>query len=666
MTGVRKWHARIFQAVEKSGIEWSPHPFDSATTAGDLVYPCAHCTRVFSTPQGRGVHLWKKHGRHAPEWQHLSGSTCPACNLHCWTTARLYQHLAYIPRDGGPNRCYAHLQSIGHQVDERERHYMDPNHKGHTRVESRKVAGPVRPCMTQDQRRLAMLEKELEVHGSYMQDCGYDRALSEDFLHGAFQVFTEQTQQWFQTFVNSGYQEHLRRQLQDRWTYDWDEQTSEAIDDLARAFLVWGNETLGGILSEWQDGEAEKMVEDEFYTLVHDLPPCQAVMKKDFIQNQLARQRTRVDCPPVVAPHRPVHRQGRNHSSHPVIEIPSHFQCQQEWDQQLRKVKHLGSLDEQRLHTPLVKTPQGGEAYIVVHLFSGRRREGDFHDHLAKMCSNAPFAVSILSLDTAVSADTGNLAENSKAWIQIDRLFRSGWVAFALAGSPCETFSEARHQQPMDEEVTGKPWPRPLRSAAELWGLAGLSLRELRQVQTGSLLHLQTLYLLMLVWGTGGAFVSEHPAVPKDGKRASTWTSAVMTAMRNLEGITLSHIQQYKWGAATVKPTALLHTRLPTFWPSINRWQVPDVQRPTRVAIGRDETGQFYTAQAKEYPKELGGAFAQLAFERLRTLYQRRRDTATFDDEASDFVDWFRFAVQDSGTHRKGGSYLPDYQPFRN
>ena len=257
--------------------------------------------------------------------------------------------------------------------------------------------------------------------------------------------------------------------------------------------------TWGTLLEDWEDGEAEKIVEEEFYHLLRDLPPCQHILHGEHIWNQLQGQKRRVATPQVAVPHRTVRAAGRHYNNQGTVTVPSYYANQ-----------------------------------------------------------SAPFAVSILSLDTAVSTETGNLAEGSPSWSHIEHLFRSGWVPFALAGSPCETFSEARHQLPVDEDPN--KWPRPLRSAAELWGLAGLRAKELRQVQIGSQLHLQTLYLLMLVWRHGSAFVSEHPAIPQDAEKASTWTSPIMMAMRQLDGVHFNHIQQYHWGASSVKPTGFLHS----------------------------------------------------------------------------------------------------------
>ena len=420
-------------------------------------------------------------------------------------------------------------------------------------------------------------------------------------------------------------------------------------------------------LQEWEDGEAEKIVEEEYYLLIKDLPPCRAIQHGEDLQSRLNKLRQRVNCPPPPIPHRQGQRHGRRHVGQQVLDAVGYYGNQRAWDQQLRQVRHEGELEEKG--TPLCRHPHGGEVYIIVHLFSGRRRLGDFHSQLAQLCKEAPFYVKILSLDTAVSVDSGNLAEGSPSWKHIDRMFSKGMVAFTLAGSPCETFSEARHQAPPPQEEgqeTQRQWPRPLRSAAELWGLPGLKMKELQQVQVGSILHLQTLYLLIQTWRGGGAFVSEHPAIPSDPTiRASTWTSPVMEAIRRLHGIKLNHIQQFRWGAETVKPTALLHTRLPHFWQSMSKWQIPNVSYPEKVAIGKDASGRFNTAKAKEYPTALGGAFAQLAYDRLRLVHGRNVGAIEMADDDTDFLAWYRAASQDSGVIRNG-TYLPDYQPANN
>eukprot|EP00435_Cladocopium_sp_Y103_P021396 s1696_g5.t1 len=86
-----------------------------------------------------------------------------------------------------------------------------------------------------------------------------------------------------------------------------------------------------------------------------------------------------------------------------------------------------------------------------------------------------------LSLDTANSVSYGNLAFRSMTWEELITCYDRGLVTATLAGSPCETFSEARYQplEPANAEVPQGAGhhggPRPLRSFARLLGLEGLT-----------------------------------------------------------------------------------------------------------------------------------------------------------------------------------------------
>ena len=54
----------------------------------------------------------------------------------------------------------------------------------------------------------------------------------------------------------------------------------------------------------------------------------------------------------------------------------------------------------------------------------------------------------------------------------------------SVAGSPCNTYSEARHHRPEGVETTN--WPRPIRSAEAPSGLRGLRARDMKHLQVGS------------------------------------------------------------------------------------------------------------------------------------------------------------------------------------
>ena len=65
--------------------------------------------------------------------------------------------------------------------------------------------------------------------------------------------------------------------------------------------------------------------------------------------------------------------------------------------------------------------------------------------------------------------------------------------------------------------------PRPLRSAERIFGLKGLTKRDLRQLSQGTQFYLQTTITIAWAICTGGLYVSEHPAPPEDPSIASVW-----------------------------------------------------------------------------------------------------------------------------------------------
>lgn len=86
------------------------------------------------------------------------------------------------------------------------------------------------------------------------------------------------------------------------------------------------------ILGGWEDGEAEQIVEDEFYHLVRDLPPCQHILQGEKIWQQLQGQQKRVDTPQPAVPHRTVRAAGGHYNNQGTIAVPSHYANQKEWD----------------------------------------------------------------------------------------------------------------------------------------------------------------------------------------------------------------------------------------------------------------------------------------------------------------------------------------------
>ena len=217
------------------------------------------------------------------------------------------------------------------------------------------------------------------------------------------------------------------------------------------------------------------------------------------------------------------------------------------------------------LHVPIVRGLTVRPTFIVAHLFSGRRRHSDVHWHLARFAEQRGLHVTVLSMDTAVSQYYGDLTVHSVSWAQLVQLYDRGFIAASICGAPCETFSAARHVPPPADisEREKRSWPRPLRSFARLFGLAGLRPKELRQCKQGTAFMLQV--VMVCIWHLirGGTFLSEHPAPPGDPEKAAIWTSAIIQLLRGHPDVRLQIFDQWKWGSLVKKPTGLLSLRLP-------------------------------------------------------------------------------------------------------
>ena len=171
---------------------------------------------------------------------------------------------------------------------------------------------------------------------------------------------------------------------------------------------------------------------------------------------------------------------------------------------------------------PIWRQPREKIIFLIAHLFSGRRRPGDVHAYLTRRAEEANLQVLVLSLDTANSEVMGNLHVSSTTWSQLTRLYREGRVAVTIAGAPCETWSAARHHQletSDDHESCQPQGPRPLRSAARIFGLQGLTKRELRQLSRGTQFYLQTTITIAWAICTSILLPRKIPTLPVCGKR---------------------------------------------------------------------------------------------------------------------------------------------------
>ncbi len=238
---------------------------------------------------------------------------------------------------------------------------------------------------------------------------------------------------------------------------------------------------------------------------------------------------------------------------------------------------------------------------FILHLFAGRRRPGDLQHQIEACLDSSPIRVIVLSLDI-VYGPKGDLTDPQNLGFWRHRI-RTGLVIAVVAGPPCETWSTARF-------VDGGP--PPLRSRDAPWAKPGLSIFQLRQLDLSNrLLHVAILFTLDVLVA-GGAAVLEHPALTSLHElhlAPSIWLLPYIQVLLAHTHVRTCSFDQCSLGAPARKPTTLLSVRLPWLEDSIATFSDPS-RVPSRVLIGRDSTGNFRTAPAKEYPADMCKAVA--------------------------------------------------------
>ena len=653
MTEVHGWHRKIFQVLEQAGGAFSNRPSVLTQDAISADFQC-FCGRAFTTAVGLATHQRKQHQIFSPEHAFLTGATCPACLKHFWTTQRLQQHLAYVSRRSGRNDCFQTLMKAGFQGDY-TRVTMPSTVEGLNRVNWVPAYGP--PANHPDIHISAMVQCEEEIADLEHRCRAPEAPNSADAVKQTFcDQLHEHTCLWFHEFQAADYDADAIMALSDRWleVIACQLESDPGIDKwLERCFLLWGQTALGDIVSSFEDGEAESIVEDEFACFAQEFSTTTDQTRLSFLRQRLQMLiDTHHDFP-----HRAVRRSQRKRTLPDLQNVVMKFEDQATWHDTLRLITWEQCMPTR--HVP--RLLRGGEPhFVVVHLFSGRRREFDVHHWLAQWATHRGLRITILSMDTAVSQEYGNLSVEKCSWGKLVELYEAGVVSATLAGAPCETFSAARHLPPPD---TGgaRCWPRPLRSAARLFGLAQLTIKELGQCRQGSAFSLQTLYTAALHLAHGGLFLSEHPACPDDEAKASIWRSALVGLLCQEPECNLQTFPQWKWGSATPKPTGLFSVRLPYLARSMYSCSDPELPYPMQIARGLDHSGQFRTAACKEYPplfcKALARAFTD-QFEvvlRARTVIPRTMDRPALHQ-------WVHEAAVESAQVLAFTTYRPDFQ----
>ena len=245
---------------------------------------------------------------------------------------------------------------------------------------------------------------------------------------------------------------------------------------------------------------------------------------------------------------------------------------------------------------------------IFLHVFSGRRREGDlqfFMEQIFEQTCLDGTVLCVVSLDLIIDQEWGNVRKTATQEFWLHGV-RAGWVCGALCGPPCETWSQARFAP---SHTGSERSPRPLRDWAELWGFSSLSLKEAHQVATGNELLIFAVLLIYTLACVDGFGVIEHPQEPDDASRPSIWRLELLRVLSRMRGVELIDMAQGLLGAPSPKPTRLLALNLPQLRQELRDHHIT-TDLPKRSAIGKAEDGTWKTSPLKEYPPAMNRALA--------------------------------------------------------
>ena len=271
---------------------------------------------------------------------------------------------------------------------------------------------------------------------------------------------------------------------------------------------------------------------------------------------------------------------------------------------------------------------------VFVHVFSGFRRQSDLHQLLEhQVWGSLHFFV--ISIDMCLQKIEGNLA-SSKAFQFWMTQIATGQICGMGGGPPCETYTAARLLE---------GGPPPLRSGTWPLGFPNLNQRQWQQCLIGSRLIRFLLEALLGLAKSSGAGFLEHPQFPLWAAKkdpASVWCCREVRLLRTLECIGITSFDQCTLGSVAVKPTTIMHLRLPRFRQialagGCGGRCAHGAGAHERMA-GRDEWGDFKTARAKIYPEGLNRALAQAINSFVSSTFGGVDTTPVLPDVYASFV----------------------------
>lgn len=303
MQDAQAFHHKILSRLRGAGAAFLPDvdTFDDEVRGRHELHHCG-CGRSFTSRQGLALHQRKRHGVHAPEHQFVTGATCPVCLRYLWTSNRLAMHLAYIPRGGGTNKCFAAL-SKSCFVGEFQAQTLPRSHAQAVRLDSIQAEGPVPAWDDSRHGQIAVLRREIDFVETAL--AGFERPA--DHVTVGLRVgeaLTTFTSRWVDSCRRTGGVD--ADVLADGWIRLLDVYGGEYDEWAAFVFQQWGEHWLPELVAQLVDGELEYIIDEQFAEIIDLFPRTERLRQLSRLRTQHDQLCHEVQQPDI--PHRPVRR----------------------------------------------------------------------------------------------------------------------------------------------------------------------------------------------------------------------------------------------------------------------------------------------------------------------------------------------------------------------
>ena len=293
-------------------------------------------------------------------------SVCEGCRKCFWTAQRFQQHLRYSKRK--PNGCFWWVSQHLDPLDQPATVVMPDLFRGQHRLPCVAAAGPdpqiVSTCWSRKH------QHDWDVWQAEWRQQGFPEELSMCLCDKVLEALSNATLAWCSDSTCD--LAWTWCEIVDEYSQD-DMQHSQAI----WAFALWGRVSMYDVIDKIDGVDYKLHVEEQYMQLVYEMPVAGLLDRLERLHRAVPPDSPAPTTPTPVCDHR------RPQPSEP---FPNAFD---------NSAQLLGPINDPEVcawpastGVPVCELQDGRRVLIILHLFSGRRREGDCHDWAHQLVSH--------------------------------------------------------------------------------------------------------------------------------------------------------------------------------------------------------------------------------------------------------------------------------------